>query len=113
MIRKGQILMWLIGYFLESEKSCLNVIFLTVIGRVDWASAAETVDTVLIPGHVKPKTIKNNIHSFPARRSAIKRVSVKSPPCVVGRQVGKQQLDSKTEKSPRYLLVNTSCELKV
>ena len=37
-----------------------------ISGRVDRASAAETVDLSLIPGRVKPKTIKIGIHSFPA-----------------------------------------------
>ena len=35
-------------------------------------SAAETVNSGSIPGRVKPKTIKIDIHSFLARRSAIK-----------------------------------------
>ena len=35
-------------------------------GRVDRASATEAVDSGLIPGRVKPKTIKISIHSFPA-----------------------------------------------
>ena len=38
----------------------------------DRASATETVDLAAIPGRVKPNTIKIGIHSFPARRSAIK-----------------------------------------
>ena len=37
-----------------------------ISGRVDRASATETVDTGSIPGRVKPKTIKIGIHSFPA-----------------------------------------------
>ena len=43
-----------------------------ISGRVDRASATEAVDSGLIPGRVKPKTIKIGIHSFPAWRSAIK-----------------------------------------
>ena len=35
------------------------------IGRVDRASAAETVDWSSIPGRVKPKTIKIGIHKLP------------------------------------------------
>ena len=34
-------------------------------GRVDRASATETVDLGSIPSRVKPKTIKIGIHSFP------------------------------------------------
>ena len=52
---------------------------------MDGASATETVNWASIPNRVKPKTIKIGIHSFPAWRSAIKRNSVKPPPCVVGR----------------------------
>ena len=37
-----------------------------ISGRVDRASATEAVDTGLIPGRVKPKTIKIGVHSFPA-----------------------------------------------
>ena len=37
-----------------------------ISGRVDRASATETVDSGSIPGRVKPKTIKIGIHSFPA-----------------------------------------------
>ena len=40
-------------------------------GRVDRASATETVDLDSIPGRVKPKSVKISIHSFPAWRSAI------------------------------------------
>ena len=36
-----------------------------ISGRVDRASAAETVDSGSIPGRVKPKTIKIGILSFP------------------------------------------------
>ena len=43
----------------------------SISGRVDRASATETVDLGSIPGRVKPKTIKIGIHSFPAWRSAI------------------------------------------
>ena len=37
-----------------------------ISGRVDRASATETIDSGSIPGRVKPKTIKIVIHSFPA-----------------------------------------------
>ena len=37
-----------------------------ISGRVDRASATETVDLGSIPGRAKPKTIKIVIHSFPA-----------------------------------------------
>ena len=37
-----------------------------ISGRVNRASATETVDTGSIPGRVKPTTIKIGIHSFPA-----------------------------------------------
>ena len=42
-----------------------------ITGRVERASAGKTVDLVLIPTRVKPKTIKIGIYGFPARRSAI------------------------------------------
>ena len=38
----------------------------TVSGRVDKASATETVTSGSIPDRVKPKTMKIGIHSFPA-----------------------------------------------
>ena len=37
-----------------------------ISGRVDRASATETVDLGSIPGRVKPKSTKIGIHSFPA-----------------------------------------------
>ena len=37
-----------------------------ISGRVDRASATETVDSGSIPGRVKPKTIQIGIHSFSA-----------------------------------------------
>ena len=33
---------------------------------MDRESASETIDLALIPGRVQPKTIKIDIHSFPA-----------------------------------------------
>ena len=41
-------------------------------GRVDRASTTETVDWGSISGRVKPKTMKIDIYSFPAGRSALK-----------------------------------------
>ena len=38
----------------------------SISGRVDRASAPETVDLDSIPGRVKPTTIKLGIHNFPA-----------------------------------------------
>ena len=43
-----------------------------ISGRVDRASATETVDFGSIPELVKPKTLKIGIHSFPAWHFAIK-----------------------------------------
>ena len=42
-------------------------------GRVDRASVIETVDSGSITGRLKPKAIKIDFHSFPVKRSAIKR----------------------------------------
>ena len=39
---------------------------LPISGRVIRASATETMDLGLIPGRVKPKTIKISIHTLPA-----------------------------------------------
>ena len=64
---------------------------LLISGRVDRASATETVNSGSIPGRVKPKTINIGIHSLSAWRSTIKKDSVKPPPC--GRQMGRWQLD--------------------
>ena len=36
-----------------------------ISGRVDRASATETIDLGLIPGRVKPRTRKIDIHSSP------------------------------------------------
>ena len=41
-------------------------------GRLDWAFATETIDMVSIPSEIEPKTLKIDIHSFPAWRSALK-----------------------------------------
>ena len=44
----------------------------TISGRVNKASATETVDSGSIPDRGKLKTMEIGIHSFPAGRSAIK-----------------------------------------
>ena len=75
---------------------------------MDRASATEAVDSGSIPGRVKPKTIKIRIHSFSVccLTFSNERDSVKPPPC--GRQVGRWQLDSKTERSLRCLLTKAT-----
>ena len=82
-VRKTKLYTWM-GFFLpviilfcffSDESSC----------RVNWASATETVDSDSIPGRVKQKTTKIDIHSFLALRSAIYGNSVKLPPCVINR----------------------------
>ena len=59
-------------FFLSSDILLLN-------GCMDKASAIETVELGSIPKGIKPNTIKIAIHSFPARHSALIRVSVKPP----------------------------------
>ena len=49
---------WLLVHTYESDQS--------ISGRVDRASATETVDQGSIPDRVKPKTIKIGIYSIPA-----------------------------------------------
>ena len=44
----------------------------SISGRVDGASATETMDFGSIPGRVTPKTEKIGISSFPAWHSAFK-----------------------------------------
>ena len=65
----------MLGVILDQDMSLslhinkvINVCYLNqlISGRVDKASATETVDSGSIPGRVKPKTIKIGIHSFPA-----------------------------------------------
>ena len=56
---------------LDGRKKLTNLrrnvrIFSSISGRVDRASATEAVDTGSIPGRVIPKTLKIEIHSFPA-----------------------------------------------
>ena len=43
----------------------MTISSLSISGRVDRASATETVDSGLITRLVKPKTIKIDIHGFP------------------------------------------------
>ena len=50
----------------SSETIGVCYIVQPISGRVDRASATETVDSGSIPGRVIPKTIKIGIHSFPA-----------------------------------------------
>ena len=66
--------------------------------QTDKAFAAEAVDPSLIPGRIKPKSVKIGIHSFLAWRSAWKG------PVVCGGQVSRWEFDSKTEWSLRCLL---------
>ena len=56
-------------------------------GRVDRATATETVDTGCNPCRVKLMTIKISIHSFPAWRSALKKGQCETS-TMGGRQVG-------------------------
>ena len=72
--------------------------FFQISGRVDRASATETVHSGSVPGRDKPKMIKIGNHSFPAWRSAIKRRYYASTVC--GRQMGRGELDSKDRKVP-------------
>ena len=68
--------------------ACQQKKILLISGRVDEASANETLDSGLIPGRVKSKTTKLGIHSFPERGLAIKMDSVKSLLCVVDTWAG-------------------------
>ena len=55
------------GQLSEGERNWESLIRSEPIsGRVDRASATETVDSGSIPGRVIPKTIKIGIYSFPA-----------------------------------------------
>ena len=78
---------------------------------MDWASSTEALDSGSKAGRVKPKTIKTGIHSFPAWCSAI--IKGQSEACAVyGRQVGRWQLDSKTERFFRCLLAKATWWIK-
>ena len=82
-----------------------------ISGRVDRASAAETINSGSICGRVKAKTIKIGIHSFPAWRSAIIKGQYEAS-AVCGRQVGRWQLYSKTERSLLCLLAKSTWWIK-
>ena len=75
---------------------------------VEWIErlllCTEAVDLGSIPGPVKPKTIKIGIHSFPAWRSEASSVC--------GKQVGRWQLDSKTQRFLRCLLAMATWWIK-
>ena len=71
------------------------------------ASATEAVDTGSIPGWVKPKTIKIGI---PASLLDVQQFKGQCEVC--GRQMGRWQLDSKTEKSLRCLLAKATWWIK-
>ena len=68
----------------SAESTFLEFFFLAVfyrlMGCMDKVFAIETVGSGSIPSRVKPNTIKIVIHSFPAWRSALKRVNVKPLP---------------------------------
>ena len=67
----------------------LFLVFVSIIiisGRMDTASATETINTVLISNRIKPKTIKIAVQ-LPCLMFRIMRDSVKPPPCVVDRLV--------------------------
>ena len=66
-----------------------------ISGRVDRASATEAVDMGLIPGWVKPKTLKSVFTAFLLDIQQSKGLCEASTVC--GRQVGRWQLDSKIE----------------
>ena len=50
----------------KREHKCYLRICIPISGRVDRALATKAVDSGLIPGRVKPKTLEIGIHSFPA-----------------------------------------------
>ena len=58
------------AFFLFQSSQFRSEKALPISGRVDKTFATETVDSGSIPVRVKPKTIKFNIHSFLACRSA-------------------------------------------
>ena len=80
--------------------------YLPISGRVDRASATEAVDSDSIPGRVKPKTIKLEFTAFLLDVQQPKGQCEASAVC--GRQVGRWQLDSKTERSLRCLLAKAT-----
>ena len=73
---------------------------------MDGASATEAVDLDSIPRRVKPKTIKLKVTAFLLDVSSKKKEY--DAFIVYGRQVGRWQLDSKTERSLRCLLAKAT-----
>ena len=74
-----------------------------ISGQEDRASTSETLDTYLFPGRIKPKILKISIYHFPAWCSALKG-TVWSLIVCASRQIGRWQLESKTERFVRCLL---------
>ena len=70
MIRIGVPILCIACLYVNIEQCVFYVyaddIIQTISGRVDRASATETVDSGSISSRVKPKTTKIGIHSFPA-----------------------------------------------
>ena len=64
--------------------------------------ATKTVVSGLIPGQVKPKTIKNNAQNISARSALKKTQRRASTMCVLDWYIGRLQLYSQTE---RYLIL--------
>ena len=73
---------------------------------MDRASATEAVDSGSIPGRVIPKTIKIGFTASLLDVQQLKGQYEASAVC--GRQVGRWQLDSKTERSFRCLLAQAT-----
>ena len=73
--------------------------YIPISGRVDRASATDSVDSGSIPGRVKPKTLKLVFTASLLDVQQLKGQCKASAVC--GRQVGRWQLDSKTERSLR------------
>ena len=75
---------------------------------MDRASATDSVDSGFDSQSGQTEDNKNWLSQLPCLTYTDERASVKPPPYVVGRQVGRWQLDSKTERSPRYLLAKAT-----
>ena len=57
--------LWLQFYLNDAVNRILLFVFpIPIDSRTDRASATLTVDSGLIPGWIKPETIKTGIHSF-------------------------------------------------
>ena len=77
-----------------------------ISGRVDRASATETVDSGSIPGRVKPRTVK---FVFTASLLDVQQLKGQCEASTAyGRQVGRWQLDLKTKRSLRCLLAKAT-----